>query len=244
MRCSRWKLTILALGVMMLPIIMLVRARGSDHADTPAIAATPGADLTDVFIFPSAENVNNVVLAMNVHPLIPSGQGLSTAFDPNVLYQFKIDNGGDSVEDLVIQARFTGTDPATQKVEFAGPVRPSRTGVVTQFETPDSVTGTLNKVFTLSNGTKVFCGAREDPFFFDLEQFFKILPDRATPINPSALPAGQDPDAPQALTFRPVGQAKDFLAGLNVLSIIVELPKTTVIGNGDHKIRVWCTTSR
>ena len=49
------------------------QARGSDHADTPQIAAAPGTDLTDVFVFPSTSNPNNVVLAMTVHPLIPTG---------------------------------------------------------------------------------------------------------------------------------------------------------------------------
>jgi len=88
---------------------------------------------------------------------------------------------------------------------------------------------------------QVFAGAREDPFFFDLNQFFTILPDRATPITGTPI---ANPDQPQAATFRAPGAAQDFLVGLNVLSIVVELPKSQLIGAGSGKIALWCTTSR
>jgi len=214
------------------------KAQASDHADTPAIAASPGVDLTDVFVFPSPTNANNVVLAMNVHPLIPSGQGGTAAFDPSVLYQFKIDNVGDHKEHLVIQAKFLGNG-TNQEVHIAGPVKPSRTGTQSVLEPTDHVVGQLGTAFTTSTGVKVFAGPREDPFFFDLNQFFTILPDRATPITGTPV---ANPDQPQAATFRTPGV--DFLAGLNVLSIVVELPKSQLIGAGSGKIGVWCTTSR
>ena len=216
------------------------QARASDHADTPAIAATPGADLTDVYVFPSPANSNNVVLAMNVHPLIATGQGPSTVFDPNVLYQFKIDNNGDNKEDLVVQAKFLGTG-SNQKVVISGPVKPSHIGTQAIQEPSDSVTGVINTPFTTSDGAKVFAGAREDSFFFDLEQFLTIFPDRATPIN--GIPVA-NPNQPQATTFRAPGAAKDFLTGLNVLSIVVELPKSAIRGATNGKIGVWATTSR
>ena len=85
-----------------MPLSLLQIARGSDHADTPDNAANPGQDLTDVYVFPSPSDSNNVVLAMNVSPLITPAQIGTRRFDPNVLYQFKIDNTGDNIEDLVI----------------------------------------------------------------------------------------------------------------------------------------------
>lgn len=230
-----------AIAAASVPLFLLGRARGSDHADTPEIARMPGADLTDVFIFPSPTNPNNVVLAMCVNPLIPSGQGPATTFDPNVLYQFKIDNAGngDIAERLVIQAKFSGTGP-NQTVSISGPIKPDRVGVVTTQMPPDPITGTINQTFTTSNGLKVFAGAREDPFFFDLDQFFKILPDRATPLTGVVDPT---PNKPKANSWRPPGQAKDALKGFNVMAIVVELPKTMLTTGGDGKIRVWCTTS-
>jgi len=250
MAVSRRIKALCALTLALVPAMFLMRAHASDHADTPAIAATPGADLTDVFVFPSPTNANNVVLVMNVHPLIPSGMGPSTFFDPNVLYQFKIDNVGDNVEHLVIQAKF-GSTGANQTVQIAGPIAPSRIGTTAVLETTSSVTGVYNKTFTTSNGMTVFAGPREDPFFFDLDQFFTILPDRASPLGPtvktssgttvSTAPA--DPNKPQAATFNGfpgTPAAQDFLKGFNVLSIVVELPKS-MLGTG--KIGVWCTTS-
>lgn len=216
------------------------KARGSDHADTPQIAASPGSDLTDVFIYPSPTDPNKVVLTMCVSPLIPTG-GTRT-FDPNVLYQFKIDNTGDKVEDLVIQARFEGND-ASQKVLIAGPVAPARTGTLGEALPTYSVTGTLNTPFAPTSGMQVFAGVREDPFFFDLEQFFTILPDRATPISGTAVPLAEA-NTPKATSWRAPGAAKDFLVGYNVLAIVVELPKSALRGSGDGKISLWCTTSK
>ncbi|MEP6755042.1 MAG: DUF4331 family protein, partial [Chthonomonadales bacterium] len=192
-----------------------------------------------------------VVLAMTVHPLIPSGQGAATFFDPNVLYQFKIDKTGDGIEDVVIQVKANGTG-ASQTIQVAGPVAPSRKGTTAVFETPNANTGSINNAFTLTNGIQVYAGAREDPFFFDLNQFFTIFPDRANPVFPttfqntsgntvSTTPA--NPNQPQAATWRPLGVATDFLAGFNVLGIVVEIPKSMLTTGGDGKIRVWCTTS-
>lgn len=238
---QRWALLLTATAAALVPAFMLTRgALSSDHADTPEVVASPGTDLTDVYIFPSASNQNNVVLAMNVRPLIPAGQAANFSFDPEVLYQFKIDNTGDSVEDLVVQARFSGSGPS-QTVAISGPVRPERTGVVTTQMPAHAGVGTINQPFSPTDGMQVFAGAREDSFFFDLEQFFVILPDRATPITGQPV---ANPNTPRATSWRPAGQAKDFLAGFNVLSVVVEVPRASLRGSGDGKIRVWCTTSR
>jgi hypothetical protein len=77
-------------------------------------------------------------------------------------------------------------------------------------------------------------GNRKDPFFFDLEQFFKIIPDRNYLVQPNPAP-------PFTVTsFRPAGEAKDFLDPFNVHSVVVELPRR-LLGTG--KINVWMTTS-
>ena len=242
-------LALVALAAVAAPLALLGTSRASDHADTPDIASNPGTDITDVHIFPSATNANNVVLSMSVHPLIAAGAGPSTAFDPNVLYQFKIDNTGDGVEDLVVQARFTGSDPATQRVSIANAVIPSLKGSVNNQEPMLSTSGPINTVFSPTAGTKVFAGAREDAFFFDLEQFFNIFPDRATPLT--GVPVA-NPNQPQQTSWRPQGQAVDFLSNgpYNVLSIVVEVPRKLLLNRGgggsvakSSVIGVWCTTS-
>ncbi|MFY9234801.1 MAG: DUF4331 family protein [Fimbriimonadaceae bacterium] len=203
--------------------LLLIPAFASDHADTLETAGNPGRDLSDVYIFPSTQNPNNVVLVMCVNPLIASGGGPAARFDPNVLYQFKIDRDEDSVEDLVIQAKFDNSP--NQVVQIAGPVKPSSVGTTTNFETPYATTGTINTQFSPTPGMTVFAGAREDPFFFDLERFFEIFPDRGVPTGLTTPPA--DPNQPMQTSWRAPGQAVDFLSngGFNVLAIVVELPK-------------------
>ena len=229
-------------------------AVGSDHADTVESVNKPGIDLTDLHIFPG-QDPNNVVLALSVRPLIPAGQAANFSFDPDVLYQFKIDTTGDAIEDLVIQARFEGTG-ANQKVFIAGPVRPSRTGLVTQFQTPYTKTGTINQTFSPDSAgqMKVFAGARADSFFLDLVQLGVILPDRLSALPKEAFPplSGQtkntirEANTPQATSWRAPGQAKDFFTNYNLLAIVVEMPKSMLADPTTKKvgkIGVWETAS-
>jgi len=231
--------SILALSLIA-PIALIGVGRTSDHADTPEIAARPGADLTDVYLFPSPSDSSKVVLAMNVHPLIMPGQGINTIFDPNVLYQFKIDTNGDAVEDLVIQAQFEGRSHR-QAVQIRGPLPPIRIGALNTPLRGAPVTGSINTKIT-SKSMKIFAGAAEDSFFFDLEQFFNILPDRATPLTGVAI---EDPNTPKQTSWRPAGEAVDFLSngGYNVLSIVIELPKSMIRGSGNGVIGLWATTN-
>jgi hypothetical protein len=87
---------------------------------------------------------------------------------------------------------------------------------------------------------QVFAGPRDDPFFIDLEQFFRILPDRKPEAGPLSTITQTMP-----LTFRPAGSAVDFLRGFNDLAIVVELPLAELTANGARpKFGVWGTTSR
>src|ERR1041385_7071697 len=96
-------------------LLVLVAAAGitrwikaSDHKDSALLAADHAADIADVYTFRSPVNPDNVVLVMTVSGFIPPSEASTTYFDPNVLYQWKIDNNGDAVEDVVIQAYVTG----------------------------------------------------------------------------------------------------------------------------------------
>jgi hypothetical protein len=232
-----------ATGVLFIPVFLILVSmsiKASDHGDTAENYNRIGADLTDLFIFPSPENDDNVVLVMDVHGLIPAGQ--RTSFDPGVLYQFKIDTTGDNVEDLVIQAKFFGTGDS-QQVAIAGPMKPLTTGTTAIYGRRDPVLGTINQPFQPDPvdfpGMKVFAGMRADPFFFDVEQLYTIFPDRMTPLT-GKVENFPNPNAPHAGGWRPPGQAQDFLADLNVLSVVVEMPRAAL---SKGIIRVWETTS-
>ncbi|MEZ0325123.1 MAG: DUF4331 family protein [Fimbriimonas sp.] len=221
---SKFKFGLCALGAVGLLGALVVPAIGSDHADTQENVGNPGQDISDVYIFPSKENPNNVVFVMNVNPLI--ARGGTARFDPQVLYQFKIDTNKDNVEDLVIQAKFDSE--ANQGVRIAGPVKPSSLGTTSNLERFQTVAGTVGTTFQPAPGMRVFAGTREDSFFFDLERFFTIFPDRGVPTGLTTPP--ENPNQPMATSWRPAGEARDFLSagGYNVLSIVVEVPKSMV----------------
>jgi len=169
-----------------------------------------------------------------------------TSFDDNLLYQFKIDNTGDAIEDKVIQVVFKGSG-ANQTVEVRGPIAPPVVGAMgnTLSSSSPTVSGKVGQALGSATGMQVFAGPRQDPFFIDLEQFFRIIPDR----KPVTGPLSQLPDTPSASSFRPVGQAKDYIAGgtdgpFNVLSIVIELPASELMGSSGSKIGIWGTISR
>ncbi|MEH2419992.1 MAG: DUF4331 domain-containing protein [Nostoc sp.] len=234
-RATRFLRSLVAIVAILLVVLIYAtpKALASDHQDTTFLATQlTAADLTDLFVFESPTDPNNVVLVMDFDPLIVSGE--MRPFDPNVLYQFNIDNSGDSIEDIVLQFQINDTG-SNQTVTVSSPAPPTQIGTRPAL-LPVSRTGQLNQTFSFNgiNPTKFFVGTRKDPFFFDLEQFFKIIPDRNYSLQPNPSPPFQ------VLSFRPPGQAQDTLAPFNVHSIIVELPRQQL---GSGKIGVWITTS-
>ncbi len=229
----------LALAVATVGTAGVIRlARGSDHQDTPEVELNPATDMTDVYAFPGA-SPDRMVLVLNTWAFITPAQTSSTYFDPNVLYQLKIDNNTDGVEDKVIQITFDGTG-SDQTVSVRGPLVPPVVGAMGNrvATVPPAVSGPINTVLGDASGMQVFAGWRDDPFFIDLEQFFRIIPDR----KPVTGPLAQLPDTPTASAFRTPGI--DYVAGFNVLSIVIELPTAWLTAGGNPKIGVWGTTSK
>ena len=163
-------------------------ARASDHQDTPFVELNPKTDMTDVYAFPGRRR------AASCSPWTPAPfsrrrrrpiprRRRST---PNLLYQFKIDNNGDAVEDKVIQVTFTG-EGASQQVEVRGPSRRPSAGAMENAVADVTPGGDrrLNTVLGTGDGMQVFAGPRDDPFFIDLEAAFCILPDRRPVAGPA-----------------------------------------------------------
>ena len=214
----------------------------SDHQDTPTVEFTPRFDINDVYAFPAATAGRTVLVLGTSSPLSPAQT--ATHFFGDVsdqLYQLKIDNTGDGVEDLVFQITFTGPTSA-QVVAVRGPVVPNETGLSnTIVGAGNLVVGPVNTNLGTAPGMQVFAGPRDDPFFIDLETFFRILPDR----KPAAGPLSRLPATPTASSFRPVGQAVDFVRGFNDLAIVIELPTAMLTNAGANpRFGVWGTISR
>lgn len=213
----------------------------SDHQDTAEVELHPRLDINDVYVFPGSTPDRLVLAVTTSSPLTPAGS-VGASFDPSILYQIKIDNTGDAIEDLVLQFAFTGTGSG-QQVSLLGPAAPGSTGRRSVLlDVPPTLSGPVNSILGSATGVQLFAGLREDPFFIDLEQFFKILPDRR-PVTGALSKIGPQPEAS---AFRDPGI--DFLAGINALAIVVELPEAMLLpaggGGADPQIGVWATTSR
>jgi hypothetical protein len=215
----------------------------SDHQDTPEVELSPRFDVNDVYAFPAATPGRTVLVLGTSSPLTPARTPSFTfGTKDQELYQLKVDNTGDAVEDLVFQFTFTGT-AGHQRVTLHGPVSPNQTGVTnTLIAGRKTLSGPVNQVLGSADGIQLFAGPRDDPFFIDLEQFFRIIPDR----KPVTGPLSQLPSTPTAGSFRPAGQALDYVRGFNDMAIVIELPTSMLVADPQHPGRfgVWGTTSR
>ena len=193
----------------------------ADHIDAPAVTGT-GSDITDFYAFQSPSNANNMVFVVNVQGLLAPAATSAASFDEEVMVEINIDNSStkDNMEDLVIQATFSDG-----KVMIHGPAAPIEKGSTSTLLTSTTVEASItsygsNPTIGEGNGIKVFAGPRDDPFFFDLTQFKAIIAGSATSFN---------------------NPGSDTFAGTNVLSVVVEVPKSQL---GSGSINAWATTNR
>ncbi|WP_298758709.1 DUF4331 family protein [uncultured Psychroserpens sp.] len=193
----------------------------ADHIDAPAVIGGT-SDIADVYAF-QGQNTNNIVLATTVQGMLSPASTASASFDENVLLEFNIDNDGDAVEDLVIQAI-----PRDGKMYFFGPIAPSQSGlnstILADTATRNEVDITAyggSAIVENNNGMTFFAGPRDDPFFFDFAQYSEIIAGNATSFN---------------------SPGSDSFEGTNVLAVVVELPKS-MLGSGDS-VNVWVESKR
>ncbi|MDH7911129.1 DUF4331 family protein [Winogradskyella sp. SYSU M77433] len=197
-------------------------AIAADHIDAPAV--TNGtSDITDFYAF-QGENTSNIAFVANVQGLLgPGSDTQNAAFDENVLIEFNIDTNGDNVEDLVIQAT-----PRDGKMYVFGPTAPSQTGLNSTIASTSSNQVVVDitpygqsAIVESSGGIMAFAGPRDDPFFMDFAQYGQIIGGNATSFN--------DP-------------GMDTFAGSNVMSVVVEVPKSMIGGSGT--INTWVESKR
>jgi hypothetical protein len=212
--------------------------RASALLDTPEVEIQQLPDINDVYAFPGS-NANRIALAVTTASPVTPSQSATIGFDPAILYQIKVDRTGDAVEDLVFQLQFVGTG-RNQTVNLYGPAAPNSVGRDnTLLAGPPRLSGATNTMLGKANGIQLQAGLFEDPFFIDLEQFFRIIPDRRPARGPlSVFPV-------PATSFRNPGI--DFLRGINALGIVIELPEELLLGPNagvDPKLGIWATTSK
>lgn len=249
-------------------VVIVGAAWASDHQQSRITELTPRMDITDIYAFPGGGGTDGsrVTLVMNTSsPILP---GADATFDPNLLYQFKIDNTGDGLEDLVIQVTFDSTANNTRLINVRGPAAPpstmdpagspqARGGTATILlkGQPAINRGAINTTVTSTTTTgggqmQAFAGLRDDSFFVDLEQFFRIIPDR----KPVTGPLAALPETPTATAFRGTappfdvtrGAPRDLLTAVraNTLAIVLEMPVALLAPGSNKRIGLWGTISR
>jgi hypothetical protein len=86
-------------------------ARAANHREAPITALDHKADITDVYAFMSYGDPGaspKVTLILSVDPLLEPANGPTLfPFDPNILYEIKVDNDNDARADVTFQFRFS-----------------------------------------------------------------------------------------------------------------------------------------
>ncbi|MBD2437305.1 DUF4331 domain-containing protein [Nostoc sp. FACHB-110] len=214
----------------------------SDHDDGEVDTKGRNLNLTDLYVFreqdqnPAARQ-DDLILVMNTNPRSLARQ--QYYFSTNALYEFKISRVTDrdatptGREDVILRFQFDepnsrGEQPFKLTV-IADRHRSSDRGITTPLSVNPN-NPTINNLDLRKTPVTVFAGLREDPFFFDVEQFFRV--------RAGALGIGP------AVGFRPADQAIDFAKGYNVNSIVVRIPRSLIAGHTNATVfDVWQTIS-
>ncbi len=232
----------------------------SSHREAPLIAGDPRADNTDVYAFVSPDDANSVTLISDWIPFEePNGGPNFYPWADDTRYNIKIDNDGDAIADLTYTWVFTThyRDPNGQFLTNTGPVTSLTDPDLNQYQTYDltltnsdtaTTTTLLNDVIAAPSiagaasmpdytplrdqaiymlpgaGGKNYVGQADDPFFLDLRVFDLLYGGNASELG------------------------TDTLAGYNVNSIALQVPKSALAINGNATrnpvVGIWSTTER
>ena len=231
-------------------------AEASSHREAPLISADPTVDNTDTYAFVSPDDPRSVTLVANWSPFQkPAGGPNFYPFATDAQYDIHIDNDGDAKPDITFRWTFTSSyrnpntflyntgqvtsfnDPdlnfrQTYRLErIAGgktttladrvPVAPSFVGNASM---PNYSALRASTLHALPGGARTFAGQADDPFFADLRVFDLLYGGNLSEVG------------------------KDTLAGFNVNSIVLRVPREQLALRGDAKrnpvIGVWSSTQR
>ena len=228
---------------------------GSSHREAPRIMLDPTADNTDVYAFTAPDAPGKLTLVGNWIPFEdPAGGPNFYSSIREARYYVNIDNTGDGVRrPLPVQVQDQGPQPQLVPVRGAGgeldrrseaQLRARRYAVCRErYEHGHLVTAKLiatacrprpttsgprrfpnyaavanQAISALPGGGKVFAGQVDDPFFVDLGSTFDAI-NIDMPGRPAIGTGNQ-------------GGGKDDLAGYNVHTIVLQVPKADVTRDG------------
>ncbi|HEX7292358.1 MAG TPA: DUF4331 domain-containing protein [Conexibacter sp.] len=243
---------LIALAAIAAAAIAVTVAVGSSHREAPGTMLDPSADDTDLYAFTAKDAPGSLTVVGDWIPGQNPANGPNFfRFDDRARYYLNIDNTGDGRRDVAYRFQFKTTvrNPNSFLYALPGasgyddqklnvvqrysitrvtyryhggrthvrermiahglPVAPPNIGPKTFPNYQAFVDGAIR---TLNDGTKVFVGQRDDPFFVDLGATFDAIDVRRLTGNQ--------------------GEGKDDFSGMNISSIVLQLPERLVTKDG------------
>jgi len=230
-----WMMTAAAVAV---GLASWLGARASDHDDGETDTKGRNVNLTDLYTFREGDQTGvpadnaNLIFIMNSNPRSIARQ--QYYFSSNARYEFHVsrqsgvNNVATGADDVTLRFEFGAPDANKQQAITVTAIKDGMTlagGGATTLTTPIGLGAVSNTVNLGGTNLTVFAGLREEPFFFDVESFFKTR-------------------AAGMVLLKPAATAVDGFAGFNVNSIVVRVPKTFLQGVAAEQVfDVWETIS-
>lgn len=231
----------------MLGLGVQVSLQASDHDDGEMDLKGRSLNLTDLYAFredwqDSSGSSSNLVLIMNSNPRSMARQ--QYYFSTQARYEFHASRvaGADKTiapkgdDDVMIGFEFgapkaNGRQDITMTVVKDGVSQTYALGETTTLADNNANQIVTNNISIGGNQLSVFAGLREDPFYFDVERYFRIRGLLATGVNTLTGPS----------LFR--SPAVDFTAGYNVNAIVLKVPIAFLQKSGEPVFDIWETIS-
>jgi len=225
------------LGLAMVVGSAALRVGAADHLDAPTVKSDHRIDINDVYVFQGANPANTVlVMTTNVHAGFLSG----TSFRPGALYEFKIDNTGDAIEDVAYRIKFgdvrgDGSQQVhIQRADGAG-------NPVTGGGGKQVAKGSTGQALSVADGGMAWAGLADDPFYFDLVGFSAFKSAALAAVGGGLTGAELAGALGNICTSDP---ASNFFAGFDATAIVLEVPDWALDGNNaSGVINVWGETA-
>lgn len=236
----------LFLFVISLLLFNPVSVRASDHDDGETDAKGRNVNLTDLYVFReldqnASSSADDLILIMNSNPRSLARQ--QYYFSSNARYEFHLsrvldnDDMPTGLSEGVVRLEFSKPNAQNQQEITLTVIRDGKEKSISSNDdgsalltTPIGSEPLINQMTLVSTFAdepiSLFAGLREDPFFFDVEQYFRVR----------AGAAGLGP----AVGFRNPGY--DFTAGYNVNAIVLRIPRK-LLTNVTDTYDVWQTIS-
>jgi len=254
----------LAAGVIAAAFHTTAPVKASDHDDGETNIKARNLNLTDLYVFREdwqsgnqADNTN-MVFIMNTNPRsLPRQQYF---FNTNAVYSFFVSRRAATIDaitgvpDIAFDFNFGTPSPGGQQAitlnirRFTNGAEGTKETVNAGLTTPaapllggGSPAAVNNAVPTANGNLTVFAGLREDPFFFDVDSYFRT---RAFLANGNAIPGPNEPNIRTSALIPNATDANaiDFAMGYNVNAIAVRIPIALLKGGTNNGVfDVWET---